>query len=63
MGICFRIRPVGSLSASQGRRKTEDVGDDTTDPTLGEGLSTSLKCHMNKSMGPQRPESREECGG
>jgi hypothetical protein len=54
---------VGSLSASQGRRKTEDVGDDTTDPTLGEGLSTSLKCHMNKSMGPQRPESREECGG
>lgn len=54
MGIHLRLRPVGSLPASKRRGKTEDVGDDTTNPTWGEGLSTNLKCPMNKSMSPQQ---------
>lgn len=39
------------------------MGDDTTNPPRGEGLSTSLKCLMHSVWAHSRPESREECCG
>lgn len=57
------LKPAGGLPASK-KEETEEVGDDTTSPTWGGGLSTSLSvCLIHKSMGPQQTREKVERNG